>query len=378
MVERAEAQAAADSLSVALERNDFVGWDPYDALASPGIRALARTPLLRQAAIQGVKAVPFNPRRVLGVPPTENPKALALFVSAYARLAKVEPEGRYAGLALALADRLEGRAVKAGGGAGWAYPFDVQTRWGYYPRTRPNAVVTTFAAHALMDVEELAPPGRFAPVIDSALGFARSSLAVEQGGESYFAYHEGSKVPIHNASLLVASLFARRGRAEDALPALRYSLQRQRPDGSWPYGERSDLGWVDGYHTAFVLWSLYRALSVEEEADRSGEALDRALDFFLARFVDPDGAVRASPSARYPVDIHSCASSVWVLAALHERDTRALPTAERVLGWTLAHMRRDDGRFAFQKRRLFRVSVPYARWSDGHMLLALAEYLAAG
>ena len=374
MVERAEAQAAADSLSAALERSDFVGWDPYDALASPGIRALARTPLLRQAAIQGLKAVPFNPRRALGVPPTENPKALALFVSAYARLAKVEPQGRYAGLALALADRLEGRAMKAGGGAGWAYPFDVQTRWGYYPRTRPNAVVTTFAAHALMDVEELAPPGRFAPAIDSALEFARSSLAVEQGGESYFAYHEGSKVPIHNASLLVASLFARRGRPDDALPALRYSLQRQRADGSWPYGERSDLGWVDGYHTAFILWSLHRALSVEEEADRSGEALDRALDFFLAKFVDPDGAVRASPDARYPVDIHSCASSVWALSALHERDTRALATAERVLGWTLGNMRRDDGRFAFQRRRLLRASVPYARWSDGHMLLALAEY----
>jgi hypothetical protein len=376
MVERAEAQAAADSLSAALERSDFVGWDPYDALASPGIRALARTPLLRQAAIQGLKAVPFNPRRALGVPPTENPKALALFVSAYARLAKVEPQGRYAGLALALADRLEGRAMKAGGGAGWAYPFDVQTRWGYYPRTRPNAVVTTFAAHALMDVEELAPPGRFAPAIDSAIEFARSSLAVEQGGESYFAYHEGSKVPIHNASLLVASLFARRGRPDDALPALRYSLQRQRADGSWPYGERSDLGWVDGYHTAFILWSLHRALSVEEEADRSGEALDRALDFFLAKFVDPDGAVRASPDARYPVDIHSCASSVWALSALHERDTRALATAERVLGWTLGNMRRDDGRFAFQRRRLLRASVPYARWSDGHMLLALAEYVS--
>jgi hypothetical protein len=376
MVERAEAKAAADSLSAALERSDFVGWDPYDALASPGIRALARTPRLRQAAIQGLKAVPFNPRRALGVPPTENPKALALFVSAYARLAKVEPQGRYAGLALALADRLEGRAMKAGGGAGWAYPFDVQTRWGYYPRTRPNAVVTTFAAHALMDVEELAPPNRFTPTIDSALEFARSSLAVEQGSESYFAYHEGSMVPIHNASLLVASLFARRGRPDDALPALRYSLQRQRPDGSWPYGERSDLGWVDGYHTAFILWSLHRALSVDEEADRSGEALDRALDFFLAKFVDPDGAVRASPDARYPVDIHSCASSVWALSALHERDTRALATAERVLAWTLGNMRRGDGRFAFQRRRLLRASVPYARWSDGHMLLALAEYVS--
>lgn len=369
MVEAAEARAAADSLSAALERHDFVGWDPYDALASPGVRAVARTPLLRQTAIQGLKLMPFNPRRLLGVPEKENSKALALFASAYARLARLEPDGRFAGHALALAERLERRALPLGEGAGWGYPFDVQTRWGYYPRTQPNAVATSFAAHALMDVEELAPEGRFSSAIDAALGFARSRLLVEKEGEAFYAYYHGSRVPIHNASLLVASVFARRGHLEEAQPAIRYTLARQRPDGSWPYGEEPGLDWADGYHTAFLLWTLPR---VNQE-----EALASALDFYLARLVDPDGAVRASPESRYPVDIHSCASSIWALADLHDRDPRALEAASRILAWTLANMRRDDGRFAFQKRRAFRSSVPYARWSDGHMLLALSEYLTA-
>jgi len=369
MVEAAEARAAADSLSAALERSDFVGWDPYDALASPGIRAVARTPMLRQAAIQGLKILPFNPRRVLGVPVKENSKALALFVSAYARLARLDPDGRFAGLALALAERLERRAIPSGDGVGWGYPFDVQTRWGYYPSTQPNAVATSFAAHALMDVEELAPPGRFSPAVDAALACARSRLLVEEGEEAFFAYYHDSRVPIHNANLLVASVFARRGHEDDARPALRYTLSRQRPDGSWPYGERPELEWVDGYHTAFVLWSLGRMIDKE--------ALTAGLDFFLARLVDPDGAVRASPESRFPIDIHSCASSVWALSGLQARDPKALETAGRILDWTLANMRRADGRFAFQQRRLFRTSVPYARWSDGHMLLALSEYLTA-
>ena len=377
MVEARAARAAAEDLSAALERSDFVGWDPYDALASPGIRALARTPFLRQAAIQAVKAAPFNPRRVLGIPRTENSKALALFTSAYARLARVEPDSRYRELALALASRLEARAMRAGEGVGWGYPFDVQTRWGYYPRTSPNAVVTSFAAHALMDVENLAPGGAFTSTVDAALAYAASRLAVEQGSEGFFAYYEGSSAAIHNASLLVASVFARRGRLEEGRPALRYSLARQLPDGSWPYGDEPGLGWVDGYHTAFILWALEQASALPEEADSTNEALRRALDFFLERLVDDDGAVRASPEARYPVDIHACSSSVWALSALHGRDPRALEAAEHVLGWTLANMRRDDGRFAFQQRRLLRASVPYARWSDGHMLLALAEFLGA-
>jgi hypothetical protein len=164
-------------------------------------------------------------------------------------------------------------------------------------------------------------------------------------------------------------MFARREHEDDALPALRYSLARQRPDGSWPYGERPGLDWVDGYHTAFVLWSLGRMI------DKEG--LTAGLDYFSAHLVDPDGAVRASPESRYPVDIHSCASSIWALSDLHERDPGSLETAGRILDWTLANMRREDGRFAFQTRRFFRASVPYARWSDGHMLLALSEYLTA-
>ena len=377
MAEAAQARTAADSLSAALELSDFVGWDPYDALASPGIRAVARVPILRQAAIQGLKVLPFNPRRVLRVPAKENAKALALFVSAYARLARLEPEGRFAGLAIALAERLERRTLPSGDGAGWGYPFDVQTRWGHYPSTQPNAVVTAFAAHALMDVEELAPPGRFSPAVDAALAYAHSRLLVEEGAEAFFAYYQGSRVPIHNASLLVASMFIRRGQTDAVLPALRYSLSRQRPDGSWPYGELSGLDWVDGYHEAFVLWSLGRAIEAGADADAASSALTAGLDFFLTRLVDPDGAVRASPDSRFPVDIHSCASSIWALSDLHERDARSLETAGRILDWTLANMRREDGRFAFQKRRFFRASVPYARWSDGHMLLALSEYLTA-
>ena len=377
MVDAAVARAAADALSAALERSDFVGWDPYDALASPGIRAVARTPFLRQAAIQAVKGTPFNPRPLLGVPRTENSKALALFVSAYSRLARLESDGRYGELAVALAERLEGRALPVGEGVGWGYPFDVQTRWGYYPRSQPNAVATSFAAHAFMDVEGLAPARRFTGTVDSALAYARSRLTVELGDEAFYAYYEGSTVPIHNASLLVASAFARRGQPGGALPALRYSLARQAEDGSWPYGEAPGLDWVDGYHTAFILWALRQASQIDEERERTDQAIGTALSYFLATFVEEDGAVRASPQARYPIDIHSCSSSVWALSDLHDRDPRALEVAARILDWTLEHMRREDGRFAFQRRRFVRASVPYARWSDGHMLLALAEFASA-
>ena len=107
------------------------------------------------------------------------------------------------------------------------------------------------------------------------------------------------------------------------------------------------------------------------------EALTAGLDFFLTRLVDPDGAVRASPESRYPVDIHSCASSIWALSDLHERDrdpsrlraassTGRLRTCAATTGASPSRSGASSGR-----------PFPYARWSDGHMLLALSEYLTA-
>ena len=299
MAEAAQARTAADSLSAALELSDFVGWDPYDALASPGIRAVARVPILRQAAIQGLKVLPFNPRRVLRVPAKENAKALALFVSAYARLARLEPERRFAGLAIALAERLERRTLPSGDGAGWGYPFDVQTRWGYYPSTQPNAVVTSFAAHALMDVEELAPPGRFSPAVDAALAYARSRLLVEEGEEAFFAYYQGSRVPIHNASLLVASMFIRRGQTEDGAP--RASLLAVPPAAGRVVAVRRAARARLGRRVPHGVRPLESRAHDRRRGERSAtSALTAGLDFFLTRLVDPDGAVRASPESRYP------------------------------------------------------------------------------
>jgi hypothetical protein len=153
-----------------------------------------------------------------------------------------------------------------------------------------------------------------------------------------------------------------------------YTLSRQRRDGSWPYGEARGLGWVDGFHTAFVLGALRRWYERTGDAE-VGAALQRGLGFYLQRLIEPNGLTRASTTSRYPVDIHAASTAIWTLSetARFEPSTRAV--ASRVLGWTLLHMRRSDGRFAFQLHRRLHNSIPYIRWSDAHMLLALASFL---
>jgi hypothetical protein len=377
-------RAASVALATAVENEQFSGWDPYDALSSALVRRVARGRLLRQVAIQAVKALPINPRPLLAVPSQQHTKGLALFVSAYRRLAELGPDTHARTVALELAERLAQRALPMGDGVGWGYDFDVQTRWGYYKRGEPNAVVSAFAAQALLDADELSPKGGFRSLAEEALAYASEQLLVERQDGRFFAYFAGSKTPIHNANLLIASLFARCGEGASeqlgaAHDAVEYSLRCQRPDGSWPYAEGMSLRWVDGYHTAYVLRSL-AWWEGRAGAPPVREALLSGLDLYLTRLIDRDGAARATLRLRYPLDIHAGASAVWMLSELADYDDRAFSTAARVLDWILDNMQRPDDRFAFQRRRLFRNSVPYIRWSDGHMLLALATYLgrAAG
>ena len=358
--------ATVERLASALERSAFAGWDPYDALSAPHLAAVARAPLVRRAVLQLIKRSPVNMRQVLGVKKARHVKALALLVSAYAQLGQDAH-------AAELASELALRAVCREDGAAWGYDFDVQTRWGYYRAGTPNAVVTSFVAHALLDV------GAHSDLVAAARRYAVRRLFRRHADATFFAYYDGSDTLIHNASLLVAGVFARSApddELEPARDAIQCALAAQRPDGSWPYGEGEGLEWVDGYHTAYNLDALGWWHSRTDDA-ATREAIVRGLDLYLTRLIDDDGAARAGLDRRFPVDIHACSSAIYVLSRLRDYDERALPTATLVLEWTLRNMSRSDGRFAFQLHRHYRNSMSYIRWNDAHMLLALAHYLNA-
>jgi hypothetical protein len=333
---------------------------------------------------QLLKRLPWNLRAMLAVPKSQNAKALALGVSALVKLRNVGLISDL-GEAHALSARLLELRSDGGRRDCWGYNFPWQTRTVLVPRGAANLVCTTFVADALLDLCEASGCQDY---LRHAAGAARY-IAEElywgnAAGVHALAYPSpNSRVPIHNANLLGASLLCRVGRAlgtrefdDVALRIARYSVSRQHGDGSWPYGESAKQNWIDNFHTGYnlgALASIGRSLGTREfePAIRSG------FHFYLNHFFTAEGVARYFHDRTYPIDIHCVAQSIITLTTFRHFSDDIGTRASRVIDWAIRNMWDPSGHFHYRRTRLASNRIPYFRWAQAWMLLALACALEA-
>ena len=379
-----DATAASVKLLGYCRANDWAGYDPYDALNSRFFTALpfldSRLP--RLLATQALKRSPVDVRRLLLIPRTQNPKAMALFLAAALRLRHVEASN-VEGLDELMIERLIALRSRGTSYWCWGYSFPWQTRTLVVPRGTPNLVCTTFVAGSLLDAYERRSESRCLNMAVSAAEYILNELYRTDGHSvAGFSYPLPSmKADIHNANFLAAALFCRvyklTGDAKFLDPALRvarYSAARQRDDGSWPYGEGDTQQWVDNFHTGYNLCAL-RDISRSLETSEFESHIRVGFDFYRAHFFLEDGTARYFHDRTYPIDIHCVAQSIITLLAFRDLDQDSVPLAHRVFRWAMAHLWDERGFFYYRVLRFGTIRSSYMRWSQAWMLLALATLL---
>jgi hypothetical protein len=364
-----------EALGSWLEACDWRGYDPFDALSSSVLKRFSRrSPFLRQAFTQAMKRSPVNVRPAAGIPKQAFAKALALGLSAYAtsddRAVLGVPDVTAGGTkmrAQVILERLLDRRLETGL---WGYEFDVQTRWAYYPAGTSNIIATSFAINALLDAHERW--GR-SDALDAATTAAEQlverHLCSEDG--SFFRYVPGSDVLIHNANALAAGCVARAGQLAGRPWLINVSGQAatttarlQRDNGSWPYGEGPGLGWVDAFHTAYTLQGLAAVADPSVDAPlaravRSGGA------FYVSSCFGVHGVPLYYANGHQAGDCHAAATAISYLCTTGDD----VSLAGRVYTWARRNLRRSDGAFRSSRGN----PIPYVRWSEAHMFLALAH-----
>ena len=384
-VRLARARNVAARLDEWATTHSWQGSDPYEGLnATRFTLRLRESTLGRRLLIQAVKRSPLDLRRALGISPEPNAASVAWMVCAYSRGgflahdAAADKLSRTVALLCSL--RSPGYVEPC-----WGYHFDVQTRVLFMRRYSPNTIASVYAAIALLDAHERTGDERLLGLaVQTGRFFIRHVPQTEDGEGAYFGYAPGDRSPIHNANMHVAGFLARLstlvdGGEEFAAPARRalaYTLARQRADGSWPYGEREGVAWIDGFHTGYVLDSLRQCIDAGVESEAAEAAWRRGLAFYRERLFLADGTPRYSVTSTYPIDAQSAAQAIQTFSIAAAHDRSFAQDAWRVFEFAMAHMRRRDGLFVFQRRRLWRNRAPHMRWVVAPMLLALAHLIA--
>jgi hypothetical protein len=341
---------AIRSLEQWCSARDYAGSDPYDGLLSPAAR-LVPGKLGRQVLVQGVKRAPRGARAALGISRVRMAKALSLFARGYRRLPDVYDWER---TGLPLIDELLDLRIP---GEGWGYEFDVQTRWAFYPSGSSNIIVSSFVVEALFETGELAR-------LDMDFwDWLERSMISHRG---HVRYVPNSNHMIHNANVLGARTLLRSPVAHHhllAATAIERTVADQRPDGSWPYGEDPSLGWIDNFHTVYVLEALRAAGQTGIDVQ---ESLGLGIDYWHRTFMTHDPPAYLADGTG-PVDLHNLSTAVlpfsWPEVAFgHSGSTTVC---------ALLQYQRPNGEF-----RRSAWSPSFMRWANAHAFNALTSLRA--
>jgi hypothetical protein len=364
--------------------NDWAGYDPYDALNSELLKALPFMNFrsFRLVLTQVMKRSPVNLRPLFFVNKTQNPKGLALVLTALFKLRQLgllEDDN----LAREVITQIIALRSPDPEYWSWGYSFPWQTRTIIVPRGAPNLVCTIFVASALLDAFEALGDAKYLEMAVSAGEYLVEKLYYTEGDTlASFSYPlPTSKAKVHNANFLAAALLSRlyhhvgdERLIGPALQAARYSAGKQKSDGSWSYGELPNQSWIDNFHSGYNLTSL-RSLGRNLGTTEFEHHIVRGFEFYRKHFFREDGAVRYFHNRTYPIDIHSVAQSLLTLLEFEDLDPANIGLVRRVYDWTMKHMWDETGFFYYRVLRNLTIRTSYMRWSQAWMLLALTTYL---
>ena len=365
------------------ESENFEGWDPYDGLNSNVFQSLPFKNffIFRLIWIQIFKRSPLNMRKLFIVPKGANPKGLALFLTGYCNLYKLQNNQEYLKIIHTLSNKLIDLKSKDFDSACWGYNFDWQSRAFFLPKNTPTVVATSFCADALMNAYEITKEKKFLEVALDSANFIINDLNRTKASNGFiFSYSPFDDTVVYNASLLGSRLLSRsyfytknieyKNLAKQSIMPV---INKQNQDGSWVYGAYKIQNWIDSFHTGYNIECLYEYQKYSGDTDFQ-QSIDKGLDFYVKNFFLNDGTPKYYHESTFPIDIH-CPAQFAVTISRINKMNKYKNLVDKTFEWTIENMQDERGFFYFQKNRTFTSRIPYMRWSQAWMFYAMTFYL---
>lgn len=378
---KTDIRESIDRLVGWLEKNDYRGYDAFDGLNARYLRPLTfENPVLRTVLQQGVRRFPVNLRPILMIRKEKSSKGMGFLARGFMRLHKATGDPVWAEEARASLQWLTEHRSTGYKGACWGNHFDYQSRNSFVRKGIPSVVWTSLIGHAFLDAYDHLRGGSYLEVADSACRHILCDLSTyDEDDACCISYFPGQSIQIHNASTLGASLLARtysytgeKAYLDLAERAIRYTARHQRPDGSWYYGERRILNWVDNFHTGYVLDCFKHYLAGTGDTSFEDKMM-KGYFYWKETFFLEDGTPRYYNNRTLPLDIQCSSQAIDTLMFFSDRDPEALPLAIKIAEWTIRNMQDATGYFYYRRYSSWLVNkTPTIHWGQATMLSALA------
>jgi len=372
-------QAIADASA-----NDFKGYDPYDAL-NTSWKIFKRGKWMPVLLIQAMKRNPINLRKILGIQPGHNPKALGLLLESCVLMEKQNP-GKYSNEIDRLIQLLHETKTPGFSGTCWGYNFDWASPVKVLPKGSPTAVVTGFIAKGLYELIQLNGHPQAEIMFRDIAPFMRIDLPrfSDESGMC-ISYSTVKKDCCFNASLLAAGYFARfwhftkeDQHKETTMALIDFVVSRQKPDGSWAYSIDLQTGKErvqTDFHQGFILDSISEAMTfLDEQPAHWVKAADKGASFYFNAQFSASGRSYFRLPRKYPTDIHHQAQGIITATRVEHWFPQYMPNTEKMVEWALTNMYAGNGRFYYRIFPGFSDKTNYLRWGQAWMVLALARW----
>ncbi|NJE11146.1 hypothetical protein [Thermococcus sp. MAR1] len=381
---------SVDSLYSWVKKEKYRGWDPYDGLSGNISQRFAHKKLLNIALIQVNLYSPLNLRPLFGIRSGRSNKALALFSRAYLYLYSMTGLEEFKIEAKGLLKQLENQNLSKNKDkfscASYYFPYIAPKH--YLSASLPDIICVTETIKSAITAYEVLGKKHYLNFAIKGLNFLIGDLLEESNGIAYFKYtpEEQGKV-VFNVSALALESTARllKYTLNDELieigeNIMKLLLEHQREDGAWPYSRYfgSNLYyWQIDYHQGFILDGLIEFLPYLEDDSLKRDcvkAILKGAEFYMRKQFTPEGVSYYRYPVKYPIDIHNQAQGIITFLKLYRvfYESKYLNFAERIAEWTIRNMQDPSGYFYAHRWPGFVNKIPYMRWAQAWMMLALA------
>ena len=269
----------------------------------------------------------------------------------------------------------------------WGYPFDWVWHGGTIKAQTPLITSTPYVYEAFLQVNEVQPQDEFRRVLASIAQHVSNDIKDFQTSTiaSSCSYTPFSGGGVLNAAAYRAFLLTSASRVlskdEYWLKAERnvnFVCENQNPDGSWPYAVDGVRGFVDHFHTCFVMKALAKIYALTGYK-ACGDALAKGVKYYLNNLFAADGLPKPFSKAPrltvYKRELYDCAECINLCLLLRDEFPQLETTLQVVIGGILNEWVKPDG--SFRSRRLYWGwdNVPMHRWGQSQMFRSLAYYL---